>query len=358
MVMFDLNEPPPVDEVVEDGAGRGGEDGGSWPPPPEALVVGARDRGTADAVVLGGRRPPPLGMAGRPRGGFFYTSGDTTPGLPPLGLVRRPRAVYTPSIGDAASDMPPSGLLGRTMPSFTIGTAGSEPVVPVRRVGLSRRPRGGCTGEAGSSRGGGSNRARGAVRPRGGASSGSAMGGSSVEGSAVQGLYLGDGLEEQNGHRQEHGGGGTGRGGGINLVRGAARPRRPRGGASSGSATGGSSVAGSPAGRDDGDEQVRGGNVGTNNVQAPARTYGRPPRSTRGRGSRKGSGSGTSRTPGVEENGVGIGYAGGFDSNYTFGNFQSAHDAGVFEHMDACPPLPEFPLAPKKILDLSKSCNI
>ena len=92
--------------------------------------------------VLGGRRPPPLGMAGRPRGGFFYTSGDTTPGLPPLGLVRRPRAVYTPSIGDAASDMPPSGLLGRTMPSYTIGTARREPVIPERRVGLSRRPRG------------------------------------------------------------------------------------------------------------------------------------------------------------------------------------------------------------------------
>lgn len=244
MVMFDLNDEPPVEEAVEGGAGlggeevgrRGGEGGGIRPPPPDALVVGARARRTTDVVVLGVRRQPPLGMVGRPRGGFFCTSSETSQGLPPLGLVRRPRAIYTSSIDDAASDMLPSDLLGRTMPSFTIGTAGSEPVVPVCRVGLSRRSRGGGMSEAGSSRGGASNRTRGAC-------SGLDIG-SSIAGSSVQGL------EQQPVH-----GRGTGHGSMSNLGRGAARPRR-------------------------------------------------------GRGSGKG-------TPCVQENGEGIGYAGGFDSNYT-----------------------------------------
>ncbi|KAI4996553.1 hypothetical protein ZWY2020_051473 [Hordeum vulgare] len=248
MAIFDLNNPPQIEEGGEDGAGHGGEDGGSRSPPPDALVLGSRARGAADAVVLGGRRLPPLGMAGRPRGGFICTTGNTTTGLPPLGLVRRPRVLYTASIGDAATDTPPSGLLGRTMPSFTIGTAGSEPVAPVRRVSLSRRPRGGGTGEAGSSRGGGSNRAR-----------------------------------------------------------GAACSRLPRGGASTRLAMGASSNV---------DQQEHAGNTAMNIVQAPTRNYGRPPRGRKGRGSR-GRGSGTSHTHGVEESGEDLGYAGGFDTNYT-----------------------------------------
>ncbi|KAM0831755.1 hypothetical protein ACQ4PT_065325 [Festuca glaucescens] len=73
-----------------------------------------------------GRRPPPLGLVGRSRGGFLPRPGETAQG---------------------ASGLPPLGLTGRAaapaQQSFVIGQSGFEPkrretVVPVRRVGLTR----------------------------------------------------------------------------------------------------------------------------------------------------------------------------------------------------------------------------
>ena len=79
---------------------------------------------------------------------------------PPLGLRGLSRDVLLPRSSDAPHDaggLPPLGLAGRApLPSFSIGTASSEPVSrpragAVRRVGLSRPSRPPPPNQAGSS---------------------------------------------------------------------------------------------------------------------------------------------------------------------------------------------------------------